>query len=1145
PRPLCGPGPSARASAGTPPPSPARAHGMSDGTLRGTKDGLCAFCYSRAADKCSKCKVRWYCSAFCQQKDWKLGHRGDCGLGDIPQATVPAPPPRLLPESVSRPVISDSSWRRLLDASDAGPPKGPARGLRNLGNSCYVNSVLQGLFHGSPLLLGACREHWASCGGGGATACAAGGARASINGSTGCFRCDLEAAALDPRGDEVGPSNVVRWLPRLHEDFTLGMQEDAHEFLRSVLRLIEDEELREHAQGLRRAAATDSGTASSSSAAPEPNADLTASPSRLFGGLLVSQCQCTNRDCCASSFSFESFQDLSLDITEVTDSVEEALRLYTAPERLDKKNGWRCEQCAEVVRARKQITIYSAPNSLVLHLKRFRYETRGKVTKPVAFGAELNLRPFLCAGSPEAAGPLMYDLRVVVVHLDKLGYSHFGHYVAYVRCASEGGGSSWHLLDDSQATEVPEAEVLRQQAYMLIYARAGQRAGAEDAVAALTLQRARSGAEASAADGAASALPRRCRGLRGAVCSFFAGCDGLCTRCYQEEHGREPPAPATALPPPPAAALKVAKAAAPAAAAPKAAGKSAPGKAAPAASASGSGKVKKVGANEQCPCGSGKKYKKCHGGLDGEVAQVVGICSTTAGSHRVPPQDAATETQGQCRAWVDEALGRLEDLALRMRERFSAVTADIHAGREQVVQDVMASVGARMEEELAPIGRRFQKVSEKLADCSEVEARVDARVAEALASLDARLSEAVSSLDARLGKEIKALLRDQQEVASSLRADVRAEMAEVRSELGEVAGRGARAPAREVLHQPCPGNLPVALAERSRRQAVEAPPWQPLARLAKGGRRAPPRAMAAAPAGARAMPSTESSGVLARLQGTVAEKKQQVAAIHAKAEAMRLARLGGGEAPPPAGAVPRAQPPPRGQVPKAPSKAGSTFKAAVDAAGLSAKEKDKDKDRDKEKEKDKGKKDKDKKDKKKKDKDKKDRTHKLEEVPEPPPKGWIKRYTGHFTHQSFGQTSISVSVKLESHDAGVWMIMGQVVDSTVKVIREGERMIFSDGMVTLDGRCRLLGFVRGYTIMEGECGGAFVLAPLEPDGSARRPPRLDQATRRTEEEAKWWYEVTEEVMEEEEDSAHQQQLPEERRRRAKTVAKLWVKADKK
>ena len=41
-----------------------------------------------------------------------------------------------------------------------------------------------------------------------------------------------------------------------------------------------------------------------------------------------------------------------------------------------------------------------------------------------------------------------------------------------------------------------------------------------------------------------------------------------------------------------------------AAPAPKAAG----------AKAKSGGKPKKVGPNDACPCGSGKKYKKCHGG---------------------------------------------------------------------------------------------------------------------------------------------------------------------------------------------------------------------------------------------------------------------------------------------------------------------------------------------------------------------------------------------------------------------------------------------------------------------------------------------------------------------------------------------------
>lgn len=303
--------------------------------------------------------------------------------------------------------------------------------------------------------------------------------------------------------------------------------------------------------------------------------------------------------------------DLSLDITEATDSVQDALALYTAPERLDKKNGWKCSTCGEIVRARKQLMIYSEPRCLVLHLKRFRYGERGKVVRPVSFESVLNLRPYLCASALDEKDkrPVNYQLRAVIVHLDKAGYSSFGHYVAYVRCAPDGaaGPSRWYLMDDSQATEVSEHEVLRQQAYILLYATFD---GSPSQAQAPSLVRTRSaGAESAASSDAASApssLPGKCRGRHGAVCSFFACSDGLCTKCYKEEHGRLPPTPA-ATDAASSGPVPTVPAVSPAPPAP--AGGSSKGKEKKAASE----KVKKVGANEPCPCGSGKKFKKCHG----------------------------------------------------------------------------------------------------------------------------------------------------------------------------------------------------------------------------------------------------------------------------------------------------------------------------------------------------------------------------------------------------------------------------------------------------------------------------------------------------------------------------------------------------
>jgi len=42
----------------------------------------------------------------------------------------------------------------------------------------------------------------------------------------------------------------------------------------------------------------------------------------------------------------------------------------------------------------------------------------------------------------------------------------------------------------------------------------------------------------------------------------------------------------------------------------------------------------KVGRNDPCPCGSGKKYKKCHGAKEGDEA--IGV---TADKPKVPKSD--------------------------------------------------------------------------------------------------------------------------------------------------------------------------------------------------------------------------------------------------------------------------------------------------------------------------------------------------------------------------------------------------------------------------------------------------------------------------------------------------------------------------
>jgi len=115
----------------------------------------------------------------------------------------------------------------------------------------------------------------------------------------------------------------------------------------------------------------------------------------LCGGVIsheqtMSQLLCPS--CGRSSATFEGFMDLSLEIHEYTDSLEEMFEAFTCPERLDKHNKLRCEGCSELVRAHKQLTIYEASNILCIQLKRFRVGVFGKVNKFVKFPEKLNLK---------------------------------------------------------------------------------------------------------------------------------------------------------------------------------------------------------------------------------------------------------------------------------------------------------------------------------------------------------------------------------------------------------------------------------------------------------------------------------------------------------------------------------------------------------------------------------------------------------------------------------------------------------------------------------------------------------------------------------------------------------------------------------
>lgn len=96
-------------------------------------------------------------------------------------------------------------------------------------------------------------------------------------------------------------------------------------------------------------------------------------------------------------------------------TLAECLKQFSEPERLTEDNKWYCAQCKEFVQGTKTIALWRVPPVLVVHLKRFQFNTyfRDKITLPIAFPiADLDMRPYVHG---PADSSLVYDLCAVSV----------------------------------------------------------------------------------------------------------------------------------------------------------------------------------------------------------------------------------------------------------------------------------------------------------------------------------------------------------------------------------------------------------------------------------------------------------------------------------------------------------------------------------------------------------------------------------------------------------------------------------------------------------------------------------------------------------------------------------------------------------
>jgi ubiquitin carboxyl-terminal hydrolase 4/11/15 len=135
-------------------------------------------------------------------------------------------------------------------------------------------------------------------------------------------------------------------------------------------------------------------------------------------------------------------------------------------EVLSEENKWYCNRCKETRRARKQLQIWTLPDILIVHLKRFSNRTmRGKIDVMVDYpieGLDLNEK----VGLKEDGKDYTYDLFAVDNHSGSLGG---GHYTAFAKNFED---NEWYDYNDSMCHKIHSVDRLKTaQAYLLFYRR--------------------------------------------------------------------------------------------------------------------------------------------------------------------------------------------------------------------------------------------------------------------------------------------------------------------------------------------------------------------------------------------------------------------------------------------------------------------------------------------------------------------------------------------------------------------------------------------------------------------------------------------------------------------------------------------------
>jgi len=359
--------------------------------------------------------------------------------------------------------ILSSESMSLRQTNIVGKPEVTgAVGLRNLGNTCFMNSTLQCLSNTPKLTQYFRNDNYQN----------------DINksnplgfkGKLAISYADLIKEMWGSEFKTVAPMKFKEVISEVQPRFSGYQQHDSSELLQFLMDGLH-EDLNRVIEKPYTASVESEGRPDSEVAKLAWDRHLKRNQSiivDLCQGQLKSLVICP--DCNRQSSTFDPYMFLSVPLPpnkrEV--SLDDCFGEFTKQEVLSEQEAWYCRECKKHQCASKKFDVYSLPDTLIIHLKRFKFDehSRSKIETMVDFPIKnLNMKRWLSDKNVEERN-CIFDLFAVSNHFGNLGG---GHYTAYAKNLTD---KKWYNLDDSNVRALQSASATRTaNAYVLFYQR--------------------------------------------------------------------------------------------------------------------------------------------------------------------------------------------------------------------------------------------------------------------------------------------------------------------------------------------------------------------------------------------------------------------------------------------------------------------------------------------------------------------------------------------------------------------------------------------------------------------------------------------------------------------------------------------------